>query len=330
MHGDATTEAGDVHAPGRLDYAVRPWTARTLQPSQWRLGITAAVLAELDAVLAGPEYGAAPIEDLDPPAAALPAVRSLMAEVRRRLDTGAGVVVLDGLSVDRHDKRQLKAIYWVLSRQLARPMPQSRDGTLLHDVMDTGRTMNERVRGDLTSQEILWHSDNGFAVPPRYFGLAVLRTAKSGGDSRIANLVSAHQVLQARAPDLLERLHRPFAWRRIGDYADHEAVADYPVYRWADGALECRLNRRVIEAGYAARGSAIDATGRAALDLLYDILDEPGFAFEYQLEPGQIQWVNNLSLVHHRTSFVDWDEPDRRRHLVRIYLRDRDPRAGLE
>jgi len=36
----------------------------------------------------------------------------------------------------------------------------------------------------------------------------------------------------------------------------------------------------------------------------------------------QIQIVNNKRIGHRRTAFRDWDEPERRRHLVRIWLRD--------
>ncbi len=40
------------------------------------------------------------------------------------------------------------------------------------------------------------------------------------------------------------------------------------------------------------------------------------------IERGQIQYVNNLEIGHSRTDFVDHDEADQRRHLVRLWLRD--------
>ena len=36
--------------------------------------------------------------------------------------------------------------------------------------------------------------------------------------------------------------------------------------------------------------------------------------------PGDIQFVHNHSLFHDRTAFEDWPEPDRRRHLLRLWL----------
>lgn len=38
------------------------------------------------------------------------------------------------------------------------------------------------------------------------------------------------------------------------------------------------------------------------------------------LQPGDMQFVHNHALLHDRTAFVDWPEPERRRHLLRLWL----------
>ena len=38
------------------------------------------------------------------------------------------------------------------------------------------------------------------------------------------------------------------------------------------------------------------------------------------LEPGDIQLLNNSVVLHARTDFVDYEEPERRRHLLRLWL----------
>jgi hypothetical protein len=40
-------------------------------------------------------------------------------------------------------------------------------------------------------------------------------------------------------------------------------------------------------------------------------------------------YLNNRTVAHHRTPFVDATDPARRRHLVRIYLREHGPRSYL-
>ena len=60
---------------------------------------------------------------------------------------------------------------------------------------------------------------------------------------------------------------------------------------------------------------------------MLDIFDEDGLSVDFDLEPGQIQFVHNRALGHSRTAFVDHPDPDRRRHLVRLWLRDHGRRA---
>ena len=48
--------------------------------------------------------------------------------------------------------------------------------------------------------------------------------------------------------------------------------------------------------------------------------NDPGLHFEMEFRPGDVQLVCNHSLLHDRTAFEDGPEPDRRRHLLRLWL----------
>ena len=39
-----------------------------------------------------------------------------------------------------------------------------------------------------------------------------------------------------------------------------------------------------------------------------------------ELEPGDIQLVHNHTILHDRTAFEDFPEPERKRHLLRLWL----------
>lgn len=52
----------------------------------------------------------------------------------------------------------------------------------------------------------------------------------------------------------------------------------------------------------------------------------PAHRLDLWLERGQIQVLNNRVIVHGRTAHRDADEPERRRHLVRLWLRAGDRR----
>ena len=48
--------------------------------------------------------------------------------------------------------------------------------------------------------------------------------------------------------------------------------------------------------------------------------NDPRLHVSMRLEPGDMQFVYNHSLLHDRTSFIDWPEQHRRRHLLRLWL----------
>ncbi len=50
------------------------------------------------------------------------------------------------------------------------------------------------------------------------------------------------------------------------------------------------------------------------------MLNHPGLRAEFSLEPGQMCFVNNRWVLHNRTAFQDHPDPERRRHLVRLWL----------
>ncbi len=213
---------------------------------------------------------------------------------------------------------------------MARPVAQSFDGTLLYDVHDTGKKIATRVRGDLTNQGLAWHTDYGFNHPSPYIGLLVMRTSKSGGESFVVSLYSVHNELRRNHPDLLARLYQPFYWNRQGEHPPGDPVTNFnPVFRYDGKQLDGRVNRRLLDAGYALMGEPMDEAGAAAVDALYALMNDPALHFSFSLEAGQIQYLNNWHCVHQRSDYEDYDAPDRRRHLVRIFLRDEGARGYM-
>lgn len=63
-----------------------------------------------------------------------------------------------------------------------------------------------------------------------------------------------------------------------------------------------------------------DAT-QAALAVLSEATEQSGLGKSFAFKRGQIQIVNNRQLGHRRTAYTDWPDEDRKRHLVRIWLR---------
>ena len=59
---------------------------------------------------------------------------------------------------------------------------------------------------------------------------------------------------------------------------------------------------------------------KEVLALFDEITYEPGMAIDMDFRPGDIQWLSNYAALHSRTEFFDHPEPQRKRHLLRLWL----------
>lgn len=300
------------------------WAGPDLPGAAGLLPIPPAAAEELEAAAALLADNPLPILALDPRDFALEACRALMAEARRLLDDGPGFAVLDRLPVERVGREVATKLYWLLARLLARPVAQKWDGTMVYDVRDMGRPPGNGVRPDITNAEQNFHVDNSYNLcPPDVVGLLCLAVAREGGISGLVSFGAAHNAMAARHADLLPRLWRPFVFDRQREHAPGDVMTHRaPVFEWRDGRLLGRISRFQIVNGHALAGEPLDAEGQAALDAFNAILEDPALRFDFRFQPGQIQLVNNRALGHKRTGFTDWPEPERKRHLVRLWLRD--------
>ena len=129
----------------------------------------------------------------------LPAVREAMRSVRSQLDAGIGFAIIDRIPLERVSNDIAVQLYWLLMCTVGRPVAQKWDGTLIYDVIDTGRkpAPGNGVRSSKSNQGQGYHTDNAFNTPPNHVALFCLRTAKEGGASGLIALRRA--ALRRRA-----------------------------------------------------------------------------------------------------------------------------------
>src|SRR6185437_6757971 len=271
-----------------------------------------------------------PLFLLDPGDFALDACRALMGRVRAMLDDGIMFAVVDRLPMGEMSRDESVMLYWLLASLVARPVAQKLDGTMVYVVRDTGAVLSpgSGIRPTVTNVDLTFHNDNSYnETPPDYVALFCQQRAKAGGISRVMSVYTLHNALLAGAPELLPRLYRPFWYDRHREHAAGEpTVHAAPVFEYGGSEAARRLRARLalleIRAGYTLRSETIDREGAAALAAVQAVFDRPELYVELDFQPGQIQIVNNRSTGHARTEFTDYDEPERRRQLVRLWLRD--------
>ena len=286
--------------------------------------LPAGAVDELEAVVQRLRREPLPTLLLSPDQFALTQCRDVMAAVGRQLRDGIGLAVLDRVPVERFSGDENRALGWLLGSLLGRLVAQKWDGAMLYDVRDTGQALTYGVRRSVTNLDLQFHTDAPWlAEPPELVGLLCVNKAPEGGVSRFASLVTAHDEIERRQPALLRRLHEPFPWDRQAEHAPNDdKVARQPVFEPTSAGLRCRYNHALVESAQELTGSPLDDAGREALAAMSEILNSPALWVEFTIEKGQLQYLNNRLFAHSRTPFRDAEEPDRKRHLIRLWNRD--------
>ena len=301
----------------------RSWTAETVGAAAgWTHPLPDALIAPLRSIAEAPGRGDGPITALRLTADQQAALGGYLAAAKHDLEQGRGFVVLDRLPVGRIPEREAIALYWMIGQLLGEPIAQNVQGTLLYDVRDSGQDVARGARFSVTNYESSFHTDNSFGeTVVDYVGLLCLKTARSGGVSQIVSGLAVVEALRREHPGALEALCRPFHVDRRGGVREGEAPTVLrPVIELGGPEPLFRYLRYWIEAGHEKAGEPLTPERREALDRLDEVLNRPALRAEFSLEPGQVYFINNRWILHNRTAFEDHPEPERRRHLVRLWL----------
>jgi alpha-ketoglutarate-dependent taurine dioxygenase len=301
------------------------WLKRDLAVSDYVVRLSPECILELTETVEELNARRLPTIMLTPAEYPMPACQAAMARVRSILEYGCGFALVDRLPLNGLSAEQALALYWLLSSMIARPVAQKLDGTMIYDVHDTGltATAGSGIRRDKTKMELSYHTDNSYNESlPQYVALLCVRPARSGGLSKVISLHSVHNEVLRRDLRLLNRLYRPYLFDRQREHLDGEpTVLSAPVF-WSTGDQLCaRISLHLIRAGYTVKGDAMDKETVTSLDLVEEIFEQDMFSVEFQLEPGVLEFTNNLLIGHSRTAFDDYPEPARKRWLIRLWLR---------
>jgi len=85
--------------------------------------------------------------------------------------------------------------------------------------------------------------------------------------------------------------------------------------------LHGRYSLNKIGVGYRKAGAAMDDRGRKALDTVVGLIEREQLACSFLIEPGQVQYLNNLEGLHHRADYTDGSHPQQRRYMLRMWFR---------
>ena len=295
------------------------WRAPDLAAGEWLHVLSPDEVAEIEGAARRLAAGGGDLTAVQPGDVPLPIFGPRLAALfRDDVLQGRGFAVIRGLDPSRLSRREAAAAFLGLGAHLGAPRPQNAKGHVLGHVKDLGRSPDDpTARLYQTHERQTYHTDSADVV-----GLFCLQPAKAGGRSSLVSSVTIFNEMRARRPDLAEQLFQPIETDRRGEEGPGErGWFTIPVFNWFEGRFAGMYQRQYIESARRfAEVPPLTAAQVEALDLLDALAEDPALHIALEFLPGDVQLVNNHVLFHDRTAFEDWPEPERRRHLLRLWL----------
>lgn len=297
------------------------WRGQDLRghPS-WIWTLPATAILDIDAALASLAQREVPLINMTCDDLPLPSIERELASQLDEFEQGRGFIVIRGLPLERYSDEHVARIFWGIGQYFGNPVSQNAQGDLLGHVKDVGGlTYGARdVRGYQTTAELFFHNDNCDIV-----GLLCFRKGKSGGLSRIASATTIYNEVLKQHPEYLDTLYRGYHYDLRGEESAGMAPITQrpiPVYSYYSDKLSMRyVYTSIMQASRKARYEFTKVEA-AAMQFLNETAARDDICLDMMLEPGDMQFCFNHTVLHSRTAFEDWPDNDHKRHLLRLWL----------
>jgi Taurine catabolism dioxygenase TauD, TfdA family len=285
---------------------------------EWIYALSAREIAEIDAALDGVKRRKLEILNVSRAEFPLPTLGPALDRIHQELLHGRGFTLIRGIPRQTYSTADMAMIFWGIGAYFGRAVSQNAKGHVLGHVRDLGYRIDDpSVRTYQTTRRQYYHADSCDFV-----ALMCLQKARSGGYSTIVSSVTLYNEMLARDPALTRVLFEPFCVDRRGEVPPGmKPYYTIPVFNWHAGLLTSYYVRRYIDSAQRFEDVPRFADAQLkALDLLDSLADDPSLHLQMEFEPGDIQILHNHQILHDRTAFEDWLEPERKRHLLRLWL----------
>jgi len=294
--------------------------------AEWTYRFSEAEIAELEAAAAAVRSRDLELAEITRAEFPLPTLGPVLDRLRGDVVDGRGFVLLRGLPVEGRPVAESATLYWGLGSYFGSARSQNHKGHLLGHVYDLEQGLSETnplLRSYQTAERQRFHIDRADLV-----ALLCLKRAKSGGESAIVSSMTLHNVMAARRPDLLERLYQPFPTDRRGEIPEGKApFYEAPVFNAYEGKVSVLYSR--LHIGSSQRfddARRLSPEDWEALDMFGELAGDPQLRLDMNFMPGDIQILHNHTILHARSAYEDWQDPELKRHLLRLWLCPQDAR----
>lgn len=295
------------------------WTVADLERDQgWRFQIDEAARAQLARTVKQAYDPDRPLfdyacEDFD----FGPAWETIAAALREAHE-GRGLALVHGLPREGLSEEEFRLLNWAIGLHAGVARPQGKASQYISAVRDAGTDYRGAGgRGYSSKARLDFHVDGADIAT-----LGCYNKARAGGQSMITSSLTALATLKAERPELAEIAHQTFYFSRQNEEApDEGAYYGQPLVDYCEGHTFAKWNRnRVLSAQRIDEVPRLTEGQQECMDAMDAILQRSEFMFTMYLEPGDLQVFNNHVMLHSRTDYEDFEKPEEKRLLFRLWL----------
>ena len=240
-------------------------------------------------------------------------------ELAEELESGLGMARFSALEVlDFTELTEYSDWFLNFCRALGTPRSQSTSGDFVLSIRNESFAKeDQRTRGPNTNRSLSFHTDRCDVI-----AFLCLNPAKSGGENQIVQSSIVEEIIHKERPELHAVLTQNFPYKRhVIDQANPSPFCLQPIFSWKDSLFACSYLRVLIDRADADPDCpALTPQQREAIDFLDQVCEREDLQTRFTLKAGELLFLNNWTTLHRRTAFEDFKDPNKRRHLLRIWL----------
>ena len=231
---------------------------------------------------------------------------------------GIGIINLKG-------DNEIDSDYFVkISQYLGTLLEQNIHGEKVVEVKDMGQSLLKGGRYHYTRDGGSLHTDcPQWEERPDYLGMLCIHPAKEGGTSKFISSYTIHNKL-LKDQSLLICLYENFHFDKRGEVKEGEDLTTIaPIFNIENGILNFRYLADYVYSSYALLGEQLSERHKKALKNLDDLLENKKLIVSFDLVKGDLIYVNNLIIAHGRGSFIDHSDKNKKRRILRTWIKNR-------
>ena len=255
---------------------------------------------------------------------AFPILQNEILKIKHILLEEHGFIIIDGKSFEAFSRKELQAIYIIISNFLGVLIPQNIKNEFLVEVKDEGKSMKTGGRYHQTKDGGSCHTDSPqWKNTPDFIGLCCIHPAKIGGVNKYISAYTIHNLFIEQNIDLLKNLYNNFYFDKRGEFKPGEEPTIFePIIKYENDRLTFRYLRDYIDHGYKVENKELTKEQLQSLELLDEFLDNKKNVVEYTLQKSDMTFFNNNWIIHGRTNFEDFEDSEKKRLMLRVWIKN--------